>query len=63
MCAVARKRWESYVNHHFDGKIGIWTFIFKEPAKISSKIVQLTNRAFNMFLRDKNYIFAAEKGI
>ena len=31
MCAVVRPRWDSHANRHFDGKIGIWPFIFKDP--------------------------------
>ena len=37
VCAVAQLIWDSHANRHFDGKIGIWPFIFKEPSKISSK--------------------------
>ena len=37
MHAVSRPRWDSHANHYFDGKIGIWIFIFKEPVKRSSK--------------------------
>ena len=37
MCAVARPRWDPAANRQFDGKIGVWPFIFKEAAKRSSK--------------------------
>ena len=37
MCAVARPRWDSHAKREFDGKIGIWPFIFQEEAKRASK--------------------------
>eukprot|EP00171_Calliarthron_tuberculosum_P000550 IDg550t1 len=33
MCAVARPRWDSHANRHFDGKIGIWPFIFQRACE------------------------------
>jgi hypothetical protein len=36
MAAVARPRWDSYRNVQFDGKIGIFPFVVREPAKRSS---------------------------
>ena len=37
ICDVTQPRWDSHKNRPFDGNIGIWTFIFKEPAKRISK--------------------------
>ncbi|XP_038679429.1 uncharacterized protein LOC119980705 [Tripterygium wilfordii] len=37
LTAVARPRFHSTANREFNGKIGIWPFVFKEPAKRSSK--------------------------
>ena len=37
MAAVARPRFDHQKKQYFDGKIGIWPFVFKEPAKRNSK--------------------------
>ncbi|XP_071911419.1 uncharacterized protein [Coffea arabica] len=37
LAAVARPRFDCSRNKHFDGKIGIFPFAFKEPAKRNSK--------------------------
>ena len=37
MCAVARPRWDSHDKCEFDGKIGIFLFIFQEAEKRASK--------------------------
>jgi hypothetical protein len=37
MAAVARPRHDTYRNQYFDGKIGIWPFVVKTPAKRGSK--------------------------
>lgn len=37
MAAVARPRWDSNRNEMFDGKIGIWPFVYSENAKRNSK--------------------------
>ncbi|VEU43698.1 unnamed protein product [Pseudo-nitzschia multistriata] len=36
LCATARPRWDTNNCAWFDGKIGIWPFVVKEPAKRSS---------------------------
>ncbi|XP_027076959.1 uncharacterized protein [Coffea arabica] len=37
LAAVARPRYDITLNKQFNGKIGIWPFVFKEPAKRNSK--------------------------
>ena len=37
MCAVARPRWDIHAKREFDGKIGIWPFIYQKAAKRASK--------------------------
>ncbi|XP_038715957.1 uncharacterized protein LOC120009425 [Tripterygium wilfordii] len=37
LAAVARPRFDDISNKEFNGKFGIWPFVFKEPAKRSSK--------------------------
>ncbi|TBU00910.1 hypothetical protein CWI39_1540p0010 [Hamiltosporidium magnivora] len=37
MAAVARPRYDAHRNLYFDGKIGIWQFVYKEPAQRNSK--------------------------
>lgn len=37
MAAVARPRYDSHRKHYFDGKIGLWPFVYDEPAKRNSK--------------------------
>ncbi|XP_057770758.1 uncharacterized protein LOC130990549 [Salvia miltiorrhiza] len=37
MAAVARPRFDNASNSFFDGKLGIWPFVYKEPAKRNSK--------------------------
>ena len=37
MAAVARPRYDSHRKHYFDGKIGIWPFVYQEPAQRNSK--------------------------
>ena len=37
LAAVARPRFDSSGNQEFDGKIGIFPFTYKEPAKHTSK--------------------------
>lgn len=37
LAAVARPRWNHSENKNFDGKLGIWPFVFSEPAKRSSR--------------------------
>ena len=37
MAAVARPRYDTHRKHYFDGKIGIWPFVYQEPAKRISK--------------------------
>jgi hypothetical protein len=37
LAAVARPRWDFSRNQWFDGKLGIWPFVFQEPAKRASK--------------------------
>ncbi len=37
LAAVARPRFNKNRNQYFDGKIGIWPFVIKEPAKKNSK--------------------------
>jgi len=37
MAAVARPRYDHAKKQYFDGKIGLWPFIYKEPAKRTSK--------------------------
>lgn len=37
LAAVARPRWDSHRKTNFDGKIGLWPCITKEPAKRNSK--------------------------
>jgi hypothetical protein len=33
LAAVARPRWDSSRNQWFDGRLGIWPFVYQEPAK------------------------------
>lgn len=37
LCAVAHPHWDSNGNCIFDGKIGLWPFVKKEPAQRNSK--------------------------
>lgn len=37
MAAVARPRYDKHRKHFFDGKIGIWPFVYQEPAQRNSK--------------------------
>ena len=37
MAAVARPRYDAHQKHYFDGKIGIWPFVYQEPAQRNSK--------------------------
>ncbi len=37
MCAVAAPRHDTVKNQFFDGKLGVWPFVYQEPAKRSSK--------------------------
>ncbi|MCP4502171.1 MAG: hypothetical protein GY822_19615, partial [Deltaproteobacteria bacterium] len=37
VCAVARPRFDTRDNQHFDGKLGIWPFVVREPAKRGSR--------------------------
>lgn len=37
MAAVARPRFDHRKGEYFDGKLGIWPFVYKEPAKRNSK--------------------------
>jgi hypothetical protein len=37
LCAVARPRWDYHKQQYFDGKLGIFPFVEKVPAKRSSK--------------------------
>lgn len=37
MAAVARPRYDSARKQYFNGKIGLWPFVYKEPAKRTSK--------------------------
>ena len=37
LCAVARPRWDTTRNQHFDGKIGIWPFVETVPAARTSR--------------------------
>ena len=37
LAAVARPRWDSTNNKHFDGKLGIWPFTIIETAKRNSR--------------------------
>lgn len=37
MAAVARPRYDTHRKHYFDGKIGIWPFVYQEPAQRNSK--------------------------
>lgn len=37
LAAVARPRWDPHRKTYFDGKLGIWPFVIKEPAKRSSR--------------------------
>ena len=37
LAAVARPRYDITLNKQFNGKIGIWPFVFNEPAKRNSK--------------------------
>ncbi|KAL6575383.1 hypothetical protein OROMI_012668 [Orobanche minor] len=37
LAAVARPRFDSFTNEHFNGKIGIWPFVANDPAKWSSR--------------------------
>jgi hypothetical protein len=72
MCAVARPRWDHGANRHFDGMIGIWPFIYQEPAKRSSKNRpkgtmetkdELNISTANMFLSDEDAAFAADNDL
>jgi hypothetical protein len=37
LTAVAKPRWDSARNQWFNGKLGIWPFVYQEPAKRGSK--------------------------
>ena len=37
MAAVARPRYDAHRRQYFNGKIGIWPFIYQEPAQKNSK--------------------------
>ncbi|TBU11443.1 hypothetical protein CWI38_1203p0020 [Hamiltosporidium tvaerminnensis] len=37
MAAVARPRYDAHRKLYFDGKIGIWLFVYQEPAQKNSK--------------------------
>ena len=37
LAAVAVPRWDQSRNQWFNGKIGLWPFVFQEPAKRASK--------------------------
>ena len=64
LCAVARPRYDRSKNSMFDGKIGIWPFVFYEPAQRSSvnrprgtmitkPIPSIDTTVFRQFLIDK----------
>ena len=66
LCAISRPRWHTCTNRHFDGKIGIWSFITCEPAQRSSSmvanlIILVTAEVYRNFLTGKFLPAISEK--
>lgn len=63
LCAVARPRYDYHRKRMFDGKLGIWPFITKEPAKrrsinrergtLVTKPLNVTGAVYSNFMKEK----------
>ena len=63
LCAVARPRMDYHNHRMFDGKIGIWPFVVKEPAKrrsvnrergtLITKPINVTSQVYSDFMKEK----------
>ncbi|XP_026415839.1 uncharacterized protein LOC113311209 [Papaver somniferum] len=61
LSALARPRYDEYVNTPFDGKIGMWAFIFMEAAKRKSKNRVADNARPHIAIGDEQFCEAVRQ--